>query len=89
MYLKLAKIQNYFCFSSRLGSLTIKLAAFEDFYLHPVASKASVGRILNAIQFHNIEQLFNTNPQLKKKKKTLFFLIFRWVTEEILNYRLF
>ena len=47
MYLKMAKIQNYFSCPSRLGSLTPKPAAFEDAYLPPVASKVSGGRILN------------------------------------------
>ena len=72
----MAKIQIYFCSSPRLGSQTIKPPAFEDVYLHPVASKASGGRILNNNQLHNIEQLLNNNQQFFPKKITPF-IIFR------------
>ena len=72
MYIKLAKIQIYFCSPPRLGSPTLKPAAFEDVYLHPVASKASGGRILNTNQLHNIEQLLNANKQIFLKNITLF-----------------
>ena len=84
MYLKLAKIENYFFSTSRLGSLTLRPAACKDAYLHPIASKASGGRILNTNQFHNIEQILNTNQPLKKITP---YINFRWATEEILNYR--
>ena len=72
MYVKLLKIQIYFCSPPRLGSLTLKPAAFEDVYLHPVASKASGGRILNTNQLHNIEQLLDTNQQNFLKNITPF-----------------
>ena len=66
MFLNLVKIQNYFCLLSKLGSQTLKPVAFEDAYLHPVASRASEGRILNTKQLHNIEQLLITNQQFFK-----------------------
>ena len=68
MYLKLEEIQNYFCIPSKLGSLTLKPAAFEDAYLHLVASKASGERILNTVQLHNIKQLLNAYKQFKSKE---------------------
>ena len=64
MYLKAAKIHNYFCSPSRLGSIALEPAAFADAYFPPVASKASGGNILNTNQLHNIEQLLITNQQL-------------------------
>ena len=69
MFLRLAKVQNYFCSPSRLGSLTLKPAAFEDGYLSPVSSEASEGRIPNTNQLHNIEQNRNTNQKLFFKEK--------------------
>ena len=80
MYIKLAKIQIYFCSPPSLGSPTLKPAAFEDVYLHPVASKASGGRILNTNHLHNIEQLLNANQQIFLKNITLF-KNFRLATE--------
>ena len=64
MFLRLTKIQIYFCSLSRLGSLTLKPATFEDIYHRSVASEASGGRMLNTNQLRNIEQLLNTNQQL-------------------------
>ena len=75
-------------FPSRLGSITLKPAAFEDVYLPPVAIKASGGRILNTNQLHNKEQVVNTNQQLFFLNDIAPFKIFRFATEETLNYRL-
>jgi len=52
-----------------------KTAAFEDVYISPVSSEASVGRILNTNQLHNIERLMNLNRQLFLLRKKLHFLI--------------
>ena len=60
MYLTFAKIQNQFCSSSGLGSLTAKPAAFEDAFPHPVASK---DHIFNFNQLHKYEKLLITNQQ--------------------------
>ena len=56
MYLKWAEIQKFSSSQSRQGSITLKPAAIEDAYLHPVASKASEGHILNTYQLQSIEQ---------------------------------
>ena len=69
---KISKYSDLFCSSPRQGSLTLKPAAFEDCYLHPVASKASGDRILNTNQLHNIEQLLNNNQQTFLKNITPF-----------------
>ena len=69
---KIDENSEFFLFPLRLGSLTLKLGTYEYSYLHPVASKASGGRILNTNQLNIIEQLFNTNQQIFLKKKTPF-----------------
>ena len=87
-FLVSAKVQNYFCSSSRLGSLTLKPSAFEVVYLFPVASEASGGRIPNSNQLHNIAPFLNTNQQLFLCYKVTPLVSYRWATEKILSYRL-
>ena len=60
---KIGENSDLFLFPTKARFPTLKPAAFEDVYLHPVASKASGGRILNTNQLHNKEQVVNTNQQ--------------------------
>ena len=63
IYSILAKVQYYFSPPSKLGSLTLEAAAFEDVHLPPVAIETLEGRKLSTNQLHNIEQVPINNQQ--------------------------